>query len=262
MNGLIEGYGLHWLFAWFLTFGGFFLILQWGPVSLHDLRRHYWAPSKFGVEHNASLVHNNIEDGEEYAPWNVDHDLYDELVKDAKTLHTASGEEKYLDATDTARARVRREKSCAVLDAVHAEIARGEMAIALNLFSDEQNGGPPGSIPVRWMHDWLKHEMIPRGWTRPSKPLGISPVKAMAGKIKSEMDRLRSEGTHPPYWDEDSLDEVPEESMLVSRDSSGHSILGDDWLSTISSRSSLGTRIGSDGEDAETVIGDELESKK
>jgi hypothetical protein len=38
------------------------------------------------------------------------------------------------DAEDVARARIRRENESPVLDILHAEIARGEMAIALGVW--------------------------------------------------------------------------------------------------------------------------------
>jgi len=41
------------------------------------------------------------------------------------------------DAEDVARARIRRENESPVLDILHAEIARGEMAIALGVWWKE-----------------------------------------------------------------------------------------------------------------------------
>ena len=68
-----------------------------------------------------------------------------------------------LSAVDTARARVRREReSPRKLSAVQAEVARGEMAIALGVFGGK-NGSKDG-IPVEWLKEWIRDERLPQGW--------------------------------------------------------------------------------------------------
>lgn len=81
-------------------------------MSLKDLARHGC------VEHDASLVHDDVVVGKEYAPTAIDDEFMKLLIKDSED---GIG----LTAEDIAKARFRRESACAQpLDAVHAEIGK------------------------------------------------------------------------------------------------------------------------------------------
>ncbi|KAJ6596153.1 hypothetical protein DFH09DRAFT_858156, partial [Mycena vulgaris] len=58
--------------------------------------------------------------------------------------------------------RLRREKLSKPLDAMHAEIARGERAIILGVWQ-QSIGGRKGA-PLPWMRTWLGEERLPEGW--------------------------------------------------------------------------------------------------
>ncbi|KAG6898784.1 hypothetical protein C0995_008377, partial [Termitomyces sp. Mi166 len=122
--GLKACYNLSTSFAFFLSIGGFLLLRRIRNVDLHEFGRHG------RIEHDASLVHKDTPKGQEYAPIEIEPDLVDLLLADAKTGKEEGegpefGEKRILmDATDVARARVRREKECPKLNGLHAEIAR------------------------------------------------------------------------------------------------------------------------------------------
>lgn len=180
-NALIAGYNLTWLFAWFLTIGGLILIRQWGRLCLSDLARHNC------VEHDASLVHHNAADEAEYAPCHIDDTLVHALCSHAKTPRNGGYA---LNAEDLARIRVHREKISPPLDPMHAEIARGEMAIALGLFGG-LNGAQDG-IPVEWLREWFRDERIPRGWKSTHSQGFLATIKA-SGVIREAMKKFVQE---------------------------------------------------------------------
>lgn len=85
-------------------------------MSLKDLARHGC------VEHDASLVHEDVVAGKEYAPIAVDHEFMRLFIEDSED---GTG----LTAEDIAKARFRRESACAQpLDSVHAEIGKYTLA--------------------------------------------------------------------------------------------------------------------------------------
>lgn len=181
VHALVKGYNLSYFFAAFLSFGGFFLIKQWGKISLTDLARHN------RIEHDASLVHHDAEYEAEYAPCDVDDNLVDALISEARTPREGGSS---LSAEDLARVRVRRERASPTLDAVHAEIARGEMAIAFGVFGG-LNGAVDG-IPARWLREWIQHERIPSDW-KPTHTQGMQQTVKASGLIRNAMKRLNSQ---------------------------------------------------------------------
>ncbi|KAF7981770.1 hypothetical protein HWV62_31841 [Athelia sp. TMB] len=117
-----EGYNTSYALAAFLTWGGYILLGQWGKVSLGDLARHGC------IEHSASVGHGDPLPGDEYAPTTWDKTYVQRLLDE-------SSDGQGLRLRDFAMARVKREADYdKPLDALHAEIARGEMGLVLALF--------------------------------------------------------------------------------------------------------------------------------
>jgi Peroxidase, family 2 len=136
-------------FAAFLTLGGFILLQQWEDVSLADLARHNC------IEHDASLVHDDTLAGTEYAPCKLDDIYLKMLLRDAR-------DNSLLTVRDIACARVRREhQSIRALDKMHSEIARGEMALVLEIFGRRGKAGRSREISVETISEWLKSEKFP-----------------------------------------------------------------------------------------------------
>ncbi|KAF8996333.1 Chloroperoxidase [Cyathus striatus] len=108
----------------------------------------------------------------QYAPIDIDGVLVDKLIQDVEPSSAQLEIEKpelLMNATDVARSRVRREAECRKPDAVHAEIARGEMAIILGVWEKKTQG--KAGIPAEWMKRWIGEERLPDGWnlTMPGK---------------------------------------------------------------------------------------------
>lgn len=155
------------------------------------------------VEHDASIVHRNTPPGETYAPIEVDRELLAEFVKEARTeveveveTVTADGQKKkekqkqkltLLTTADVGRARVRRERE-SPLDAIHAEIARGEVAIIMAVWETETEEGVSGTR-MDWLERWLGEERLPEGW-RPIKRVGLFDTMKQGKPIKKAADAI------------------------------------------------------------------------
>lgn len=189
IRGLKACYGLSTPLAAFLSIVGFMILRKIGRLDLFRIGKHGQ------VEHNASLVHYDTPRGQVFAPIEIHQDLVDQLIDDVKTGADdpeATDARKLMNATDVAIARVRREKQSPTLDGVHAEIARGEMAIILGVW--EQKGQGKVGIPVEWMRDWIGHERLPEGWM-PDHVQGFFDVVNRSKSIREAMISLRDAET-------------------------------------------------------------------
>lgn len=154
---------------------------QWGPMSLEDLARHSC------IEHNASLAHRDCREDREYAPTSISARIFERLTKD-------SSDGIGLTLEDIARARVRREKEslkhCNVpLDRIHAEIARGEMALVVDIFGKPEKESGELEIGIDVLHKWWMAERFPEGWA-PQKRLGLLATIRTAGELRADMREL------------------------------------------------------------------------
>ncbi|KAI0300583.1 Chloroperoxidase [Multifurca ochricompacta] len=177
IQALQEGYGLSTPLAYLLVYGGTALLGQAGAFGLDDLARHN------RIEHDASLVHNDTPDRDEYAPISPDAKLVGEF------LHRAE-DGQIMTVEDVARARVERESQCPVLNGLHAEIARGEMAIALGLFS--QTNSDQQGIPLDMLRIWLSEERLPDGW-KPTHTQGLLQTIRASRQIRTLMTKFKDE---------------------------------------------------------------------
>jgi hypothetical protein len=177
-QALEKGYGLSSMLAHILVIGGIALLGQTGSFDLSDLARHN------RIEHDASLVHNDTKPRDEYAPIRADSTLVKQFLEQAKDGH-------FMTIEDVARARVWRESQCPVLNQMHAEIARGEMAIAFGLFG-QQDSDKQG-IPVDTLRVWLGEERLPDGW-KPSHTQGLLETIRTSRQISSEMKKIEDDG--------------------------------------------------------------------
>jgi Peroxidase, family 2 len=188
--GLRAGYNLSFPLALFLSVGGFFLLKRIRNLSLYDIGKHG------AVEHDASLVHRDTPSGQKFAPIEVQEGLVSELIKDAKTGSEegegpeAGDRRTLMDASDVARARIRREKCSPTLDGMHAEIARGEMAIILGVW--ETRAGSNVGVPVEWMREWIGHERFPSGW-KATHVQGLFDVIRRSKAIRTSMAQQKRE---------------------------------------------------------------------
>jgi hypothetical protein len=178
LNGLEHGYGLSSALANVLVFGGIALLGQLGQFGLNDLARHN------RIEHDASLVHDDTPGRDEYAPLAPNQTLVEQFLEQAK-------DQKVMTVEDVARTRVWRESQCPALDKLHSEIARGEMAIALGLFSSPDSAKP--AIPVDLLRAWLSQERLPHGW-KPTHTQGLLETMRTSRQIKEAMEKFERSG--------------------------------------------------------------------
>ncbi|OCH94367.1 Cloroperoxidase, partial [Obba rivulosa] len=168
-DALEQGYHCTKPLAYVLAHGGFALLGQRGKtICLSDLARHN------RIEHNASLAHPDAGHRDEYAPTHVHEELLEEFL-----AHSKDGE--IITPDDVARARVRRESVSGPVDGLHAEIARGEMAIA-------PAPAPLAGVRVDYLRTWIHQERFPDGW-HPYHKVGLIHTMEMSGKIRSAMKR-------------------------------------------------------------------------
>jgi hypothetical protein len=188
-RGLKACYGLSTICAMFLSFGGYFLLRKFGRVSLYEIGKHN------AIEHNASLVHHDTPGVQTYAPIEIDNSLVDALVADVKPSPAEIEESsdptaKFLmNYEDVARARIRREAECKPVDGLHAEIARGEMAIILGVW--EVKTKDKVGIPVDYLKRWIEEERLPDGW-KPDHTQGLLDVINRSSQIRGAMNQMRN----------------------------------------------------------------------
>lgn len=159
--------------AYVLAVTGVLLCGQGGSVDLDRLGKHNV------LEHNASLTRHNVQPPNEYAPIEVDPNLVAQLMRMSSN--------DYLTLNDLAAARVLRESQAGPIDALHAQIARAECAIILEVF-----GGEKMEIDKNLLSTWLTDGRFPDGWEPPKKSIGLFASLALERRIKTAMDAIRN----------------------------------------------------------------------
>ncbi|KAF9523209.1 hypothetical protein CPB83DRAFT_739731, partial [Crepidotus variabilis] len=195
-RGLQHCYNLSPFLAAFLSYGGFLAITGsfWKKIDLYGIGKHN------RVEHDASLVHYDTPEGQEFAPIQIDHALVDKLIEDVrpspqeveamKATPSGSDVRCLMNAEDVARARIRRENECRTLKSIQQNTARGEMAIILGVF--EVKTASKTGVPVEWMKRWIGEERLPEGW-KPTHVQGIFDVIKRNKSILAAIEKLRAE---------------------------------------------------------------------
>jgi hypothetical protein len=193
VRGLKACYGLSTFYAMFLSFFSYLLVRKsFRRVNLDEFGKHN------AIEHNASLVHHWHDTPEEqtYAPIEIDHSLVDALVSDVKpsSAEIEEGPDPtarfLMNYEDAARARIRREAECKLVDNLHARIAVGEMATVLGIW--EVKTKDKVGIPVDYLKQWIGEERLPIGW-KPDHIQGILDVLKRSSQIRSAMNQMRKE---------------------------------------------------------------------
>lgn len=229
--------------AFFLTRGATTLLGQSGKYfCLEDLARHN------RVEHDASIYHKDASARDEYAPITVSTEMLEQMFDDSENGIWMTPE-------DVARARVRREATYPKgLDTIHAEVARGEMAIVLNLFNNpdpqlltthsievppvqrsfvsrffrrilgkKEEPVPLPGVPISFLKTWMGQERLPDGW-RPYHSVTLWQTIKMVSRMKKAMKRMALEAKTAPRSesrDEKSeITETTEEGVLGETDGS------------------------------------------
>jgi hypothetical protein len=74
---------------------------------------------------------------------------------------------------------------------MHAEIARGEMALALDIFGQQENADCQG-VPLDVLREWLAEERLPEGW-KPTHAQGLLQTIRTTRKIRNLMATIKDE---------------------------------------------------------------------
>lgn len=176
MRAMSATYNVSPPLAYLVAYGTLLLIGKlFRKVSLSDLAYHH------GVEHDASLTRQNALPTAKHGPTHACPVLCKQLLDDAH-------EGGYYTVEELSKARVRREKEPGTrMDELRKEIARGEAALALNLF-----GGEEGKMSAEVMKSWWIGERLPDDWV-PSKEVTLLSTAKIARQIRLAMNRLRKE---------------------------------------------------------------------
>jgi hypothetical protein len=182
VKGLKEGYQLSTFLAYLLSFGGVFLLAQYRDMSLADLARHNI------IEHDASLFHVDAHNEDEYAPIAVNDSLMKVALEQSGRYRPG-----HMTLEDVANIRVKREEESRPLDGVHAEIARGEMAIAIGILGGETAATEGLNLDV--LRLWVRQERLPDGW-KPDHTQGLYKTYKMATVIRERMKEMKEGRMH------------------------------------------------------------------
>lgn len=187
-QALKEGYHLSTVLAYILAFGGVFLLAQYRHLSLADLARHNL------IEHDASLFHLDAHNEDEYAPIPVNESLIKTTLEEGGRYHPGR-----MTLEDVANIRVKREAESRPLDGVHAEVARGEMAVAIGILGGE-NAAAEG-VDMDVLRLWVRQERLPDGW-RPNHTQGLYRTYRMTTVVRERMKAIKEGRMHNTLDDE------------------------------------------------------------
>lgn len=185
------------MLAYLLSFGGLFILAQYRAMSLADLARHNL------IEHDASLFHVDAHNEDEYAPTRVNDSLTKEALQRGGRYRPGR-----MTLEDVANIRVKREAESRPLDGVHAEIARGEMAIAIGILGGEKAAIEGLDMDV--LRLWVRQERLPDGW-KPDHTQGLYRTYKMATVIRERMKAMK-EGKMHNILDDESTSSLAGES--------------------------------------------------
>jgi hypothetical protein len=139
-----------------LAIGGIFSCGRSLKIDLTDLALHN------RIEHDASLTHANAQPGARYAPIPVDKELLHKLLDASRNPDTLSFD-------DLVSVRANRDATLnRPLSWVHGTIAKGEVALTVQLFGDEE-----GNMPKKYLQEWFGEERLPQGWFKPIVTIGL-----------------------------------------------------------------------------------------
>ncbi|KAG6375326.1 Chloroperoxidase [Boletus reticuloceps] len=195
IKALKEGYNLSTVLAYLLSFGGVLLLAQYRDMSLADLARHNL------IEHDASLFHLDAHSEDEYAPISANDSLIKATLEQGGRYRSG-----HMTLEDVANIRVKREAESRPLDGVHAEVARGEMAIAIGILGG-QNAATEG-LDMDVLRLWVEQERLPDGW-KPDHTQGLYKTYRMATVIRERMKAMKK-GEMRDLLDDDTGSEAAE----------------------------------------------------
>lgn len=160
--------------AYLLALSGVFLCGDGRTVDLDHLARHNV------IEHDASLSRQDTQPPNDYSPIPADPSLVDQLMRVSPKT--------FLVLEDLAVARVIRESQAVggPLSSLHAEIARAESGLILQVF-----GGDNTQVDKGVLRAWLMDGRLPGYWKSPKRKIGICTTSFVGRRIADAMDSAR-----------------------------------------------------------------------
>jgi len=161
--------------AYLLALSGVFLCGNGRTVDLDRLAKHNI------IEHDASLSRRDTQLPDIYSPIPADLSLVDQL------MGVSPGT--FLVLKDLAAARVIRESQAVggSLSSLHAEIAKAESALILQVFGGENQEVDKGALRV-----WLVDGRLSDCWKSPKGRIGIRTTSSTRRRITDVMDSIRN----------------------------------------------------------------------
>ena len=157
-----------------MAIAGVFLCGDGKTVNLDRLAKHNV------IEHDASLSRQDTRPPSDYAPIPADPSLVAQLMD--------LSQERFLVLNDLAVFRVFRESQAVggPLDPVHAEVARAEAALVLQVF-----GGENQQVDKDVLSTWLVDGRLPECWKPPKREIGLLTTMPVVRRIARTMDSIR-----------------------------------------------------------------------
>ncbi|KAH7107958.1 Chloroperoxidase [Auriculariales sp. MPI-PUGE-AT-0066] len=154
-----------------------------GTFELHDLAEHG------KIEHDASLVHDDVLPGEKYASVATN-------VTKFELLKALSSDGVHFHEDDFALARHILERNLATpLTELEQGRANGEPGLILLVFGKaKKDGSLYFDLPA--FESVFKFNRFPEGFTTPSVPIDISAVGASAARLDARKQELNAYGLH------------------------------------------------------------------
>ena len=140
------------------------------------------------IEHDASLSRQDTQPPDNYSPISADPSLVDQLM--------LLSPETFLVLEDLAVARVIRESQAigGPLSSLHAEIARAESGLLLQVF-----GGENSQVDKDVLRAWLVDGRLSGSWKSPNNRIGIRTTSSVGRRIADVMKSTRNpKETGPP----------------------------------------------------------------
>ena len=161
-----------------LSFGGAFSCGRFFKVDLYDLARHNC------IEHDASLTHANTMPGGLYAPVHVDKGLLQDLLDVSKNPDFVSPD-------DFVAVRAARDATLSMpLSKMHNTISRGEIAMTVQLFGNQDK-----NVPKQYIREWFGDQRLPDGWSKPATAVGFWSTTRIVQWVGREVEKRLSGST-------------------------------------------------------------------
>ncbi|KZV99297.1 Cloroperoxidase [Exidia glandulosa HHB12029] len=159
------------------------IVPEGGTLNLGDLLLHNF------IEHDASLVHDDVAEGEKFASPKTNWTKVAEVA-------LLSSDGMSLSTRDFAQARIIAEKRSRALDAQHQSVADGEPAFVLKVFGNPIEGDATASkISLVDFMFLFGLNRLPIGFTKKDTPVNLPTLQAGLARLMAEKAALSQQAS-------------------------------------------------------------------